>query len=85
MKADPLDRLDQDPPLVVQTMAGRHTIRTTTVPDGMVFLGDDSKPRFVTQVRELGGAPSPWRTLGRYQTRREAIYGHNKIVRELAP
>lgn len=85
MTADPLDRLDRDPPLVVRTWVGRLTVRTLAVPDGMTFLGDDSNPRFVTQVLGSDRAPSTWLTLGRYQTRREAILGHGKIVGELAP
>lgn len=83
MKADPLAVLDQDPPLVVQTFVGRLIIRTMAVPDGMTFLGDDSQPRFVTQVWGSERAPDFWLTLGRYQTRRAAVYGHGKIVGEL--
>jgi hypothetical protein len=83
MKADPLDRLDRDPPLVVQTWVGRQTVRTMAVPDGMTFLGDDSQARFVTQVWGSDRAPSTWLTLGRHQTRREAIYGHNKVCHDL--
>jgi hypothetical protein len=85
MKADPLALLDQDPPLVVQTWVGRHIVQTVSVPDGMVFLGDDSKPRFVTQVLGSDRAPGTWLTMGRYQTRRAAVYGHGRIVEGLAP